>query len=95
MGGQPVPLPKWTAGDVPINHTTDNHSLFVGNGDMPMNIYRFDFLSGTRQFVRQVRPADPTGVERLTQVLMTPDSKSYVYTGTRRLGTLFVVSGLK
>ena len=95
MGGQPLPLPKWTTGDVPINHTTDNHSFFVGNGDMPMNIYRFDFLSGTRQFVRQVRPADPTGVERMTQVLMTPDGKSYVYTGTRRLGTLFVVSGLK
>jgi eukaryotic-like serine/threonine-protein kinase len=94
-GGTPVPLPKWTAGDVPINHTTDNHSFFVQNGDIPLNIYRFDFVSSTRQFVRQVRPADPTGSERLTQVFMTPDGKYYVYTGVRRLSTLFLVSGLK
>ena len=94
-GGQPVPMPKWTSGDVPINHTRDNQSLFVGNGDLPVNIYRFDFVTGSRQFVRQVRPADATGVERITQVLMTPDGKYCVYTGTRRLGTLFVVNGLK
>jgi Tol biopolymer transport system component len=95
LGGQPVSLPKWTPGDVPINHTTDNHSFFVGNGDLPVNIYRFDFVTGSRQFVRQVRPADATGVERITQVLMTPDGKYCVYTGTRRFGTLFVVNGLK
>lgn len=60
-----------------------------------MNIYRLDFLTGKRDFVRQVRPADATGVERITQVVMTPDGKYFVYTGTRRLSTLFVVTGLK
>jgi hypothetical protein len=94
-GGQPVPMPKWTSGDVPINHTMDNQSLFVGNGDLPLNIYRFDFVTGRRQFVRQIRPADATGVERITQAIMTPDGKYCVYTGTRRLGTLFVVNGLQ
>ena len=88
-------MPKWTSGDVPINHTTDNQSLFVGNGDLPLNIYRFDFVTGRRQFVRQIRPADATGVERITQAIMTPDGKYCVYTGTRRLGTLFVVNGLQ
>jgi hypothetical protein len=42
-----------------------------------------------------VRPPDATGVERITQVLMTPDGKYCVYTGTRRLGTVFVVNALK
>jgi len=94
-GGSPIPIPKWTAGDQPITHTTDNHSFFVRNGDLPANIYRFDFVNGTRQFVRQLRPADATGMERIADVLMTPDGKYYVYGATREVNNLFVVTGLK
>ena len=93
--GQPIALPKWTAGDVPINNTTDNRSFFVRHGDNPVDIYRFDFLKGTRQFVRQLRPADATGMEAMSEVLMTPDGKSYAYGGIRRLSNLFVVTGMK
>jgi hypothetical protein len=94
--GQPIALPKWTAGDVPINHTTDNHSFFVSHGNNPVvDIYRFDFLNGTRQFVRQLRPADATGTEGISEVLMTPDGKGYEYGGVRRLSNLFVVTGMK
>ena len=94
-GGQPVSLAKWTPGDEPLNHTTDNHSFFVRNGDIPANVYRFDFLSGARTFVRQLRPADPTGIERIGDVLITPDGKYYVYGATREINTLFVVTGLQ
>ncbi len=94
-GGQPIPLPKWTAGDVPINHTTDSHSFWVINGNIPVNVYRFDVLTGARQFVRKLQPSDATGVERISDVLMTPDGRYYTYGGPRRLSNLFVVSGLK
>jgi len=94
-GGQPIPLPKLTAGDSPIIHTTDNHSFFVSSGDIPVKIYRFDFLTGTRQFVRQLQPPDATGIERVSDVLMTPDGKYYTYGGPRRLSNLYVVTGLK
>jgi len=93
--GQPVPLPNWPAGDEPIGNTTDNHSFFVRNGDLPVDIYRFDFVSGTRKFVRQLRPSDTTGLERINGVLITPDGRYYVYGGTRETSSLFVVSGLK
>jgi hypothetical protein len=93
--GQPIPLPHWTAGDVPINHTNDNHSFFVRHDDLPANVYRYDFLTGSRQFVRQVQPADTTGIERVVDVFMTPDGKCYVYDVWRELGTLFVVTGLQ
>lgn len=77
-----------------INHTTDNHSFFVSHGNNPVvDIYRFDFLNGTRQFVRQLRPADATGTEGISDVLMTPDGKGYEYGGVRRLSNLFVVTG--
>lgn len=94
-GGQPIPLPKWTAGDFPINHTTDNHSFWVINGDIPVNVYRFDVLTGTRQFVRKLQPPDATGIERISDVMMTPDGKYYTYGGPRRLSNLFVVTGLR
>jgi len=94
-GGPPVPLPKWGPGDYPINHTTDNHSFFVENGDLVINIYRFDFLSGTRTFVRRVQPPDPAGIDGITEMLMTPDGKYYVYGAPRRLSNLYVVSGLR
>jgi hypothetical protein len=67
----------------------------VSNGDIPVKIYRFDFLSGSRQFVRQLQPPDATGIERISDVLMTPDGKYYTYGGPRRLSNLFVVTGLK
>lgn len=94
-GGPPKPLPKWIPGDRPINHTMDNHSFFVRNGDLPVNVYRLDLVTGQRKFVRQLRPSDTTGMERLSGVLMTPDGKYYVYGGQRDLSDLFVVSGLK
>lgn len=94
-GGQPIPLPKWAPGDLPVQHTSDSHSFFVRNGDLPVNIYRFDFIKGSRQFVRQLRPSDPTGMESLSAVLMTPDGKYYVYRGRRTINNLYVAAGLK
>jgi hypothetical protein len=67
----------------------------VRNGNNPVDIYRFDFLSGTRQFVRQLRPADATGTEGISEAFMTPDGKGYAYGGVRRLSNLFVATGVK
>jgi serine/threonine protein kinase len=94
-GGQAIPLPKWPAGDEPINHTTDNHSFFTRNGELPVSIYRYDFVTGSRQLVRQLRPDDTTGMDSLGEVFITPDGKYYVYGGRRMVSTLFMVSGLK
>ena len=38
---------------------------------------------------------DPSGVERISNVVVTPDGKSYAYTYSRLLSDLFVVEGLK
>lgn len=94
-GSQPIPLLKWPEGDEPVGHTTDNHSLFTRSGELPVSIYRFDYLSGTRQFVRQLRPDDTTGMDSLSEIFMTPDGKYYVYGGKRMVSTLFMVRGLK
>jgi Tol biopolymer transport system component len=94
-GGQPVPVPKLEPTDLPIVHTTDNHSFFIHNAGSLADIYRFDVLTGSRQLVRQFRPTDKTGYGEISGTLMTPDGKYYVYGATRELNDLFVVSGLK
>ena len=38
---------------------------------------------------------DPAGVERISNVLIAPDAKSYAYCYARLLSDLFVVEGLK
>jgi hypothetical protein len=73
----------------------DGHSFFVRSGDLPVDVYRFDFLTGAREFVRRLRPSDPTGMDRLSGVFMTPDGKYYSYSGPRELSNLYVVAGLK
>ncbi len=93
--GQALPLPKWPEGDEPVNHTTDNHSFFTRSGELPVSVYRFDYLTGNRQFVRQLRPDDTTGMDSLSEVFITPDGKYYVYGGKRMVSTLFMVTGLK
>jgi len=40
-------------------------------------------------------PVDPAGVERISNVVVTPDGKFYAYTYARQLTDLFVVEGLK
>lgn len=94
-GGQPIPLPKLGPEDVPINHTTDNHSFFIRSGERPVSIYRFDFETGARQLVKKIQPSDPTGMVTISAVLITPDGEYYVYSGPRVIGNLFVVQGLK
>jgi hypothetical protein len=94
-GGQAIPLSKWPAGDDPIGQTTDNHSFFTRNGELPVSIYRFDFLTGSRQLVRQLRPDDMTGMDSLSEIFITPDGKYFVYGGKRQMSTLFMVTGLK
>ena len=48
-----------------------------------------------REVWKELLPADPAGVERISNVLVAPDGKSYVYCYARLLSDLFVVEGLR
>ena len=53
-------------------------------------------LTGERVLWKTLSPSDPVGVEELRgTVSITPDGQSYCYSYMRRLGDLFVVTGLK
>ena len=95
-GGQPRALPGVEDGEFPLRFSPDGRLLYVWKrGDVPAKVARVDVETGRREAWKELIPADPSGVERISNVLVTPDGKGYAYCFTRLLSDLFVVEGLK
>ncbi|HKF44788.1 MAG TPA: protein kinase [Thermoanaerobaculia bacterium] len=95
-GSSPKPLPGLEPGEFPLRFTPDGRSLYVWRrGDVPVRVFRVDVQTGKRELWKELLPADPAGVERISNVLVTPDGKGYAYCYARLLSDLFVVEGLK
>jgi eukaryotic-like serine/threonine-protein kinase len=95
-GGEPRRVPNLPADYVPIGWTPDGAGLFALYSSVPRaRIYRVDVATGKQQLARELMPADPAGIARVTQVAITPDGKYYVYGYGRILSVLYVVDGLK
>jgi hypothetical protein len=95
-GSSPRPLPGLEAGEYPLRFTPDGHTLYVWRrGDVPVRVFRVDVETGRRELWKELLPADPAGVERISNVLVTPDGKGYAYCYARLLSDLFVVEGLR
>ena len=51
--------------------------------------------TGKRERWKIIQPADPSGVDSVIRILITPDGKTYCHDYVRILSELFVVGGLK
>ncbi|MEO8586197.1 MAG: protein kinase [Acidobacteriota bacterium] len=95
-GGATRPIPGLLPGEFPLRFSPDGRSVYVWKrGDLPARITRVDLESGKREVFKDLSPADPAGVERISNVLVTPDGKGYAYCYARLLSDLFVVEGLR
>jgi hypothetical protein len=95
-GSSPRPLPGLEPGEYPLRFTPDGRTLYVWRrGDVPVRVFRLDVETGRRELWKELLPADPAGVERISNVLVTPDGKGYAYCYARLLSDLFVVEGLR
>ena len=95
-GGAPRPLEGLAEGEFPLRFSPDNRSLFVWKrGEVPAHVAKIDVETGRREAWKELLPADPAGVERISNVLVAPDGKTYAYCYARLLSDLFVVEGLK
>jgi serine/threonine protein kinase/Tol biopolymer transport system component len=95
-GGEPRPIPGFTAGEEPINWSQDSRQLFIFQpGEMPARVSRLDVATGQKTPWRQLLPSDPAGVEHIGPILLTPDGKTCVYGYHRTLSDLYFVEGLK
>ena len=83
-------------GEYPLRFTSDGRSLYVWKrGDVPARISRIEIDTGKREVWKDLLPADPAGVERISNVLITADGKGYAYCYARLLSDLFIVEGLR
>jgi WD40 repeat protein len=95
-GGSARPVPGALEGEYPLRFSDDGRSLYLWKrGDVPARISRIEIDTGRREVWKDLLPADPAGVERISNVLITPDGKGYAYCYVRLLSDLFIVEGLK
>ena len=82
--------------DIPFQWTPDGRAIyFYRQGQVPARVYRVSLVSGKREFWKELRPADTTGVLDIIAVVSTPDGSSYAYSFDRWLSDLYLVQNLK
>jgi Tol biopolymer transport system component len=95
-GGEPSPIPGLEDDEAPMNWDQDGRSVYVNRRrDIPGRVQRLDVATGKKEFVREVMPADGSGIVDISPVILTPDAKSYVYGFQRTLSDLYVIDGVK
>jgi len=96
-GGEPRPVAGAELGEVPVRWSRDGRSLFVYRVDwLTVKVTRVDPVTGTREPLRELTPADPAGVQLWNySLVLAADGKSYFWGVQRRLGEVYLVDGLK
>ena len=101
-GGLAGSVPGGAANDGPLRWSDDGRWLYVrrgsrvpGESGMPAWIDRIEIATGTRQPWRELMPGDLAGVAGIHRVLVTPDGKSYAYSFSSSIGSLYLVEGLR
>ena len=94
-GGAPQAIPGLLPGDS-LMWSADPHILYVYQPTQsPLRLYRLNVVTGERQFFKELRLSDPTGLCDMAHVLMSADGRAYVFSYTRLLSELYLVKGLQ
>ncbi|MGP0071555.1 MAG: protein kinase domain-containing protein [Bryobacteraceae bacterium] len=95
-GAAPKPAIEVQAGDAVVRWSADGRYLFLRQSEGPtaVKIDRLDLASGREEPWKELKPADPVGVQ-IGEVVMTPDGNAYAYSFLRDICTLYLASGLK
>jgi Tol biopolymer transport system component len=92
----PVPLTYLDSDDLPLQWSADESFLYVQRvGQWPPTVDRVNTITSKREQWKTIQPADPSGVDSVLRILVTPDGKSYCHDYVRILSELFIVEGLK
>ncbi|HEY3124724.1 MAG TPA: protein kinase, partial [Thermoanaerobaculia bacterium] len=95
-GGEPRPVPGLSRAERLLQWSADGKAIYVRNPEeLPAKVYRIDLATGRRQLWKELAPSDPSGVDEIPLISITPDGRSYVYSYNRELSDLYLVEGLK
>jgi DNA-binding winged helix-turn-helix (wHTH) protein/Tol biopolymer transport system component len=93
-GGQPHAIAGLLPGEW-FTWTSDAHYVYAYQKQLaPVKIYRLNIQNGQRQLFKEINPLDETGLCDMTEILFSPNGRSYVYGYTRLLSELYLVNGL-
>jgi Tol biopolymer transport system component len=95
-GAAAKPAVGIAAGESVVRWSGDGRALFLrqDEGRTAVKISRLDLASGHEEQWKELKPADPVGVQ-IREVVMTPDGNAYAYSFQRDISTLFLAGGLK
>jgi hypothetical protein len=92
-----VPGPPLEYGDAPIHWSADGRFLYVMRaGEVPARVDRLELATGRREVWKRLGPEDPTGIIRVSPVVVAPDGQSYAYSYNRVVASdLYVLEGVR
>jgi Tol biopolymer transport system component len=95
-GAAPKPPLAVEAGESVIRWSADGRYLFLRKQERPaaVKISRLDLATHREEPWKELKPADPVGVE-IGEVVLTPDGAAYAYSFQRDISTLYLAKGLK
>ena len=95
-GGEPRAIPGITPGEYVLGWGPDGRSLFVTRrGELPTRIYRLDLSTGNKTLIKELMPADTSGLIDIGYIALSSDGRSHVYSYRRVLSTLYLVKALR
>src|SRR5215469_813724 len=89
-----VPLKGAEKGELPVGWSENGQHLYVARSDyLPVKIYRVDRVTGRRELMRELAPADPAGViPDISSVHATPKGDTFVYSYFRLQSDLYMAT---
>jgi len=95
-GGTARPPINVDPGESVLRWSADGRYLYLRQNESPaaVRINRLDLASGRSEPWKELKPADPVGVE-IGQVVLTPDGNTYAYSFQRDVSTLYLAHGLR
>lgn len=95
-GAEPKASLDIQPGESVLRWSADGRYLFLRQmvGLTAVKINRLDLTSRREEPWKELKPADPVGVQ-IYDVVITPDGNAYAYSFQRDISTLYLVSGLK
>ena len=94
-GGAPAVVTGALPDERPAGWSMDGTELFVQSPGIPAQVWRVTVRTGQRTEWRELLPEDPTGVVRISPVLVAPGGNAYAYSYGRFLSKLYVISGVR
>jgi eukaryotic-like serine/threonine-protein kinase len=94
-GGEPRVIPGLRPGEF-FGWSSDPRVMYVYDGKhLPVRVYRLNILTGERQLFKEVTPPDLAGLSEVSHMHFSSDGRAYVYSYTRLLSELYLVTGIK